>query len=227
MAAFTSGYRGIEEGDTPRFAEPAPPYSPPNAFYHYSQATDQLAYLLTIVAQKPLKQLFKERIADPIGIDPNAFQWNDWGTIHGHLVNGGSGMYKHGLHTSARQMAKIGWLLTNHGTWNGKSLISANYLKDMLSPQCPPTTPPFEPDSWYKNLPGSYGLNIWLNGTTPEQKPLWPDAPKSVAAIQGNMNNICFIIPDWKMTVVRLGTDGRINNSTYTNFFAALREAIN
>jgi hypothetical protein len=94
------------------------------------------------------------------------------------------------------------------------------------TPQSQPTTPPFEKDGWYVRLRGSYGLSIWLNGITPGGKRMWPDAPANVCAIQGSMNNICFGIFEGDMVLVRMGTDGRIDNDRYTEVFAALRESL-
>jgi CubicO group peptidase (beta-lactamase class C family) len=225
MAGFISGYRGAEEGDTLRVFEPGEPYFAPGTHYHYSHATDMLAYLLTRVAGEPLRDLFRRRIAEPIGMDARGWRWTDWGEVDGRIVCGGTGMYGHVMHITARQMARVGWLLVNRGQWNGRTIVSREYIEDMTTVQAPPTTPPFEKDGWYVRLPGSYGLNIWLNGVTPDGKRMWPAAPAGVAAIQGNMNNICFAIPEWDMVVVRMGTDGRINNNRYTEVFAALREA--
>ena len=122
-------------------------------------------------------------------------------------------------------MARLGWLLTNQGQWNGRTIVSRRYVEDMTTAQSLPTTPPWEKDGWYVRLPGSYGLNIWLNGVMRDGQRRWPAAPAGVAAIQGNMNNICFSIPEWDMVLVRMGTDGRINNDRYTEVFAALRDA--
>jgi len=88
------------------------------------------------------------------------------------------------------------------------------------------TVPPFDPEGWYVKLPGSYGVNIWLNGIIPGGRHMWPDAPPRTVAIQGNMNNICFAVPEWRMVIVRLGTDGRIDLDRYTDVFAALGAAL-
>lgn len=226
FANFTSGYRGREEGNTTAHFEPGEPHYPVGQFFQYNQSPDMFANLLTRIAGEPLRDLFKRRIADPIGMNPAAWRWADWGLIDGLTVCGGSGMWEHGMHITARQMARVGWLLTNRGSWDGRQIVSADYVREMTTVQVPNTVPPFDPQSWYVRLPGSYGLNIWLNGVTPDGNRMWPAAPASVSAIQGNMNNICFAIPEWDMVLVRMGTDGRINNNRYTEVFAALRETI-
>ena len=69
-------------------------------------------------------------------------------------------------------------------------------------------------------------MNWWLNGLTPGDKRMWPACPSDASAIQGNMNNICFVIPSWRMVLVRLGTDGRIDLDLYDKVFAELRGAL-
>lgn len=226
LATFTSGYAGRAGGDTPATFEPGVPQYAPGAYFHYSQATDMLAKVLTDIAGEPLRDLFRRRIADPIGMDPAGWRWGDWGAVDGLAVCGGSGSFEHGMHITARQMARVGWLLVNGGNWAGRQVVSRTYIEEMTRVQVAAETPALEPEGWYVRLPGSYGLNIWLNGVTPDGNRMWPAAPAGVSAIQGNMNNICFAIPEWDMTLVRLGTDGRIDNDRYTEVFAALREAI-
>jgi CubicO group peptidase (beta-lactamase class C family) len=226
LANFTSGYTGRESGDTAATFEPGVPDYAPGEYFHYSQATDMLAKVLTDIAGEPLRDLFRRRIADPIGMDPAAWRWGDWGEVDGRVVCGGSGSFERGMHITARQMARVGWLLANGGNWAGRQVVSRATIAEMTRVQVAAETPPFDPEGWYVRLPGSYGVNIWLNGVTPDGNRMWPDAPAGVSAIQGNMNNICFAIPEWDMALVRLGTDGRINNDRYTEVFAALREAI-
>jgi CubicO group peptidase (beta-lactamase class C family) len=227
FANFTSGYRGAADGDTHAYFDPAEPLYEPGAYFHSSQSTDMLACVLTRIAGEPLRDLFRRRVAGSVGLDPDAWWWGDFGAVKGGpAVCGGSGSFDHGMHTSARQMARVGWLLLNRGAWNGRQLLSEAYVGEMTRPQVAPTVPPLDPQAWYVRLPGAYGLNHWVNGVTPDGRRMWPDAPPGVSAIQGNNNNICFIVPEWDLLLVRMGTDGRINNSTYTEVFAALREAL-
>jgi len=230
FAAFTSGYAGRAEEPAEALAhlvfEPAPPLYAPGAFFHYSQSSDQLARILTRIAGEPLRDLFRRRIADPIGLDPDGWSWGDWGDIDGIPVCGGSGSYERGVAITARQMARVGWLIVNDGAWNGRQLLSRRYVREMTSPQVAAAVPPWDPNAWYVRLPGSYGLNTWINGITPDGRRMWPDAPAGVSAIQGNMNNFCFAVPEWRLVLVRMGTDGRITNDRYTEVFALLRSAL-
>jgi len=230
FANFTSGYAGQVEEPSEEVAhlifEPTEPLYEPGTMFHYSQSSDQLANLLTRIAGEPLRDLYRRRIAEPIGMDPAGWSWGDWGEIDRLVVCGGSGSYEKGISITARQMARMGWLLANGGQWNGRRVLSREYVEEMTTPQVANTVPPYDGKAWYLRLPGSYGVNIWLNGLTPDGRRMWPDAPGGLCAIQGNMNNICFAVPEWNMVLVRLGTDGRIDNNRYTEVFAKLRLAI-
>jgi CubicO group peptidase (beta-lactamase class C family) len=209
LATFTSGYDHAPNNPY----QPAKPLYAPGAALHYSRQSDTLAYVLTMIAREPLNELFRRRIAGPIGM---ALEWKDAGPINGFTINGGAGMPESGVHTTAREMARFGWLYCNHGQWKGRQLISRRYIEYAGRPRVAASVPPYEQNGWYKVLPGSYGLNWWVKGA------LWPHAPAGTFAAQGNLNNICFIIPEWNMVIVRLGLDNIVENELYDEMFKIL-----
>lgn len=218
LATFTSGLdlqRGEIEAGDPDFAV--------GTAMHYSSQSDLLALILTKIANEPLKTLFKRRIGDPIGIPDDAFHW---GTIHewnGIELNGGAGMPENGIRTSARAMARFGWLYANGGEWKGTQLISKRYIDYASSVRVPATVPPHDPEDWYADvLPGRYGLNWWVNGEGENGKMLWPKLSQHAFAAQGNKNNICIIVPERKLVLVRLAEDKVIDVSLYDGVFTRL-----
>jgi len=229
FAAFTVGYahRAAAVDGQPAWPfVPAAPLFAPGERYIYGMATDVLAWALTRIAGEGLAELFRRRIARPIGIPDDQWAWGDWGFIDGLRIHGGSGCYAKGLWITARQMARVGWLWANGGRWGDRQILSRAYVDQATRPQSTPDTPPHDGEAWYKRLPGSYGLNLWVNGLTPDGRRQWPAAPPSTSAIQGNNNNICFILPDWNMVLVRLGTDGIISTDLYDGVLEILGEAI-
>lgn len=225
FANFTSGYR--QAGDDPMAPfTPGPPLYPPGTMFHYSQSSDELANILTRIAAEPLRDLFRRRIAEPIGLDPAGWSWGDWGEVDGLTVCGGSGSYEKGISITARELAKVGVLFVGGGNWRGRQLLSRRWVEESTSPQVAVTTPVYDRQAWYQRLPGSYGLNWWVNGPTPQGRLMWPAAPPRTAAIQGNLNNFCFVIPEWQMVLVRMGTDARITNDLYDGFFERMRKAL-
>ena len=60
------------------------------------------------------------------------------------------------------------------------------------------------------------------HGVRADGKRFWPHAPVNTLAAQGNKNNICLIVPDWNMVVVRMGLDKIILMEQYDNVFELL-----
>ncbi|HUT60411.1 MAG TPA: serine hydrolase, partial [Phycisphaerae bacterium] len=198
VRTFASFQAGYERGPHNPL-DAAPPAFKPGEYFRYDWSPDKLAHALTVVAGEPLRELFRRRIADPIGMDPRQWTWGDWGTWDGLPVNGGSGSVPGGVSITARQMARFGHLLLNQGRWDGKQLLSAEYVAEATRPQTPASLPPFDPEGWYVKLPGAYGLLFWVNGVCPTGQRRWPNAPAGVFVVQGNFNNFCFVIPEWNM----------------------------
>lgn len=222
LATFTSGYDADPKN---AFAATKPMYAPGEKM-HYSIQADVLALALTRIAGEPLKDLFMRRVGNPIGIDETQFQWRDFGKHDGLLINGGSGFPESGIHTNAYQMARFGWLYACGGKWNGKQLISTRYIQYATAPRVDSKLPPYEANGWYTVLPGCYGLNWWVNGIEHTGVRKWPSAPASTFAAQGNNNNICIVLPEWEMVLVRLGGDQVIDVDHYDQVLATLHSAM-
>jgi CubicO group peptidase (beta-lactamase class C family) len=114
---------------------------------------NRLSLALLRVAGRPLPELFRERIMDPIGASAD-WEWhgyeNSWVDIGAkkiQSVSGGS-HWGGGVFISSRDQARIGLLMQRDGVWNGKRLLSEGYMRQAVTP-C----------SVYQD----YGLMWWLN----------------------------------------------------------------
>jgi CubicO group peptidase (beta-lactamase class C family) len=236
FATMTSGYRAV--GDEPRggylhgpsptpFAPgPKPLFAPPGSrFAYWDSAMNQFARVLTRIAGEPIEALFKRRVADPIGMDPAQWDWRDFGRIDGLVVNGGSGNADRHVHISARQLARLGQLFLNRGRWKGKQLLRASWVDAATKVHVPASLPWAQPASRIDGR-GVYGLNWWVNGLGANKKRKWPGAPAGTFAASGFNNNQCFVIPAWRMVVVRLGTDGNVPDAVWSAFLSRLGKAI-
>lgn len=237
FATMTSGYRAVgdtADGDythgpsrTP-FAPAAPMFKPGEKYAYWDSAMNEFANVLTQIAEEPLDQLFKRKIADPIGMDSKAWRWGDFGEVEGIKVNGGAGNHGHGIEISARQMARFGHLFLNEGKWNNQQLISRNWVVIATSGRVLADTA----NAWMKsgiNGPGVYGFNWWVNDIDDKGLRQWPGAPFSTYAASGYNNNKLFVIPDWDMVIVRLGLDekdGKIARETWGEFLKKVGESI-
>lgn len=53
---------------------------------------------------------------------------------------------------------------------------------------------------------GIYGFNCWVNGIKPDGKRPWPSAPPRTFLARGFNNNVCFVVLEWDLVLVRIGT---------------------
>jgi CubicO group peptidase (beta-lactamase class C family) len=161
----------------------------PGTFYEYNDARiNRFALSLLRLFKTPLPDVLKTNIMDPIGAS-SAWQWVPYGnsnvTIDGKemwSVSGGT-RWGGGLWINSEDLARFGLLILDRGNWNGKQLVSAQWLRDATTPSA------HGPD---------YGYLWWLN--TKRQQ--WPSAPASSFAALGNGSNTIWIDPDHDIVFV-------------------------
>jgi CubicO group peptidase (beta-lactamase class C family) len=218
FATMTSGYRAIGDeprGDythgpsrTPHLPAPNPLFPPGTEYRYWDSAMNMFAYALTKVAGEPIKELFKREIANRIGMNAEKWDWRDYETLDGNIVNGGAGNNGWGIMISASEFAKFGQLMLQEGSWEGQTLLPKDWVKEATSPQV-------------EKLTGDdvhYGLN-WLTAGA------LPDAPKGTFISSGFNNNRLIVIPAWNLVISRLGLDGSIEIEKWNDFIKILGEA--
>ncbi len=146
-----------------------------------------LSLALTYVWKRPLPEVLKEYVMDPIGAS-QSWHWegydNSWVEIDGrriHAVPGG-GHWGGGMFVSGRDMARLGLLALHGGSWSGKRIISDEWIKLSRTPTGP--------------NPG-YGYMNWFLNTG---RKLAPAAREDSVMFIGNGDNIVFI--DYQHDVV-------------------------
>ncbi len=208
FATMTSGYSGAglsrwkeENADwslTPYTPE-QPHFAPGTHYEYWDEAQMMLGKALTNILQKTMKDYLTGKVTDPIGMG----EWS-WGTeqkTNGVPINNGCTSVR----VTARQLAKMGLLYLNKGNWNGQQLIPKAWCAMATTIQVPATTPVYAGDRAVTRGSGSYGLNWWVN--SPDGLSRMPDAPLGVAYMSGFNHNVCAIIPEWNMVIVRTGND--------------------
>ncbi len=237
FATMTSGYRAMKDeprgtyrhGPSPTPFDPCstPLFAPGAQYAYWDSAMNQFGLVLTRVAGESMKDLFKRRIADPIGMDPAQWNWGDFGQIDGVTINGGSGNGSNHVFISARQMARFGHLFLNRGNWDGRQLISEKWVELATKPHVPASVPLW-PDSGADGR-GVYGFNWWTNSLDADGRRTWPGAPTGTYGASGYNNNDMFVIPEWNMVIVRLGLDQQsrqITRAVYSTFIEKVGQAI-
>jgi CubicO group peptidase (beta-lactamase class C family) len=111
--------------DPVRYALSPPGVAPPGTVWDYSTgSTTILAALLHKAAGQPIDVLARTELFEPLGISD--FEW-------AHLPSGAVSPY--GLRMRPRDLVKLGQLVLNHGTWNGKPVVPADWIATATSPQ--------------------------------------------------------------------------------------------
>ncbi|POR50922.1 serine hydrolase domain-containing protein [Bosea psychrotolerans] len=127
---------------------------PPGSYYEYNDVrVNLLAYCLLQRFRRPLPEVLRERIMDPIGASQD-WRWqgydNAFVEIDERRVQSvpGGGHWGGGLFIGARDHARVGLLVARGGVWGGRELLSPAWIEAMLTPS--PTL-------------ANYGYLWWLN----------------------------------------------------------------
>ena len=125
-----------------------------------------LAYSLLQVWRTPLPAVLKEKIMDPIGAS-TTWRWfgydNSWTNVDGikmQSVSGG-GHSGGGLFISTEDHARFGLLCLNKGIWNGKRLLSEEWLHMATTSSKPNPNYGF---MWWLNQDGDRMSNLSKEG---------------------------------------------------------------
>lgn len=160
----------------------------PGTVYKYNDVrVNVLAYSLLNVFRKPLPQVLKDKIMEPIGAS-STWRWygyeNSWVPIDGlqmQSVSGG-GHSGGGMFINTKDMARFGLLFLNNGVWKGNQLLSSDLIEEAIQPS---------------SVNPNYGYMWWLNNKGPRH---WENIPESVFYAAGFGGN--FIIVDREQNLV-------------------------
>ena len=178
--------RPPKEGDIDDWKE-ATLRTPGTVMEYNDVRVNVLAYSLLQVWRKPLPQVLKKHIMDPIGAS-STWRWfgyeNSWTNIDGikmQSVSGG-GHSGGGIFISAADHARFGLLFLNDGNWNGKQLISKSWIEQATQSS---------------DAEANYGYMWWLNKEGKRSSDKLPKTLFYAAGFGGN-----FIIIDQENDLV-------------------------
>lgn len=151
---------------------------------------------------------FNRRLRNPIGMD------GFWLS-----TNGKNNVY----FSTARSMARFGWLVLQGGTWDQEVVLSdAAYQQEMVQPS--------------QALNPSYGYLWWLNGQSSYMVPgsrevfsgsLIPDAPQDLVAGLGKNDQKLYLVPSQDLVIVRMGEDAGADQAGPSSYDNALWQYLN
>jgi len=166
----------------------------PGSHWDYSDpAMVHLSLAFASVAGQDIGDFIQERIFEPIGIEQAS-----WDVLGGSGFIGPHTNPHVGLHISARELARFGYLTMHGGVWAGEQLIPQWWM-DLATQSS-------------QNLNSDYGYTFWVNSAGTH----WPGLPKDMFALEGSKTNRCYVIPSLDLVVVRVGTGpSRWNESDF------------
>ncbi len=163
--------------------------APGTVFEYNDVRVNLLAYSLLNVWRKPLPQVLKEEIMDPIGAS-TTWRWfgyeNAWVNIDGLKMQSvtGGGHSGAGLFINTEDMARFGLLFENDGNWNGNQLVSKEVIEKAIQPSAPNP---------------NYGYMWWLNKKGSRH---WKDLSEDLFYAAGFGGNFIVIDREKNLVVV-------------------------
>lgn len=155
-------------------------FEPGSVFNYNDTRVNALALATTLVWRKPLPEVLRENIMNPIGAS-NTWVWagykNAWIIVDGKMIQSvsGGGHFGGGMFINAYDMGRFGLLSLRKGNWIGKQILSEDWIRKSMTPT-PANT--------------GYGfMNYYLN----TDKKLYPSAPVTAFAHLGNGTNAIYV----------------------------------
>jgi CubicO group peptidase (beta-lactamase class C family) len=187
------------EGKTPR-DWPNRPLREPGTFYKYNDVrVNVLALAALHVLRRPLPQVLREEVMDPIGAS-STWRWhgydNAWIELDGQKMQSmtGGGHWGGGMFISARDMARFGCLFLRDGKWKDRQIVSPKWIEMARTPGPANRT---------------YGYMNWMLNTDRKR---YPNAPATAVTFEGNGANIIYIDRENDLVVVVRWIQGRAFN---------------
>jgi CubicO group peptidase (beta-lactamase class C family) len=164
--------------------------SPPGTKWAYNNlACNCLSEIVPKASGLELSDFLQKRLYDPLGIK-NVVMDKKAGRTLAYM----------GLNITARDLARIGYLFINKGTWNGKRILSENWIKQATSTS--------------QSLTPGYGFLWWVH-TNNKQTDEEPSDSYEAIGLYGNY--LC-VFPSQDMIVVRLVGTGSGQSSDVDRF---------
>lgn len=162
----------------------------PGTVHEYNDTrVNVLALAALNVWRRPLPEVLRELVMDPIGASPT-WRWygydNSWVVLDGQLIQSvsGGGHWGGGMFISAYDQARFGLLTCRNGRWGARQVVPEAWIRQSREPSRA------EPQYGY--------MNFYLN----TGKRRLPNAPESTFMHLGNGTNAVICDPEHDIVVV-------------------------
>ena len=184
LATMTGGF---DDGRPPTLT-----YRPGTSGIYSNDGANMLAELLTLRFGEDLSAVLKRKIMDPIGAPPEEWAWRA-NSYRAKTIEGlASREFASGLTVTHRTLARIGYLYLRGGEWDGRRLLSREFLREATRPADLPTFVPYYAFFWGTNGRGTF-----------------PEIPRDTYWALGLGDSVVIVCPSLDLVAVRLGTGSR------------------
>jgi CubicO group peptidase (beta-lactamase class C family) len=148
LATMTAGF---DDGRPPNLV-----YRPGTDGYYSNDSSNMLAELLTLRFNEDLAAVLKRKVMDPIGVPPSEWKWRE-NVYRPKTINGlQSREFASGITITHRALARIGYLYLREGDWNGRRVLSREFIRTATRPTDLPSFVPYYAFYWGSNGRGSF-----------------------------------------------------------------------
>jgi CubicO group peptidase (beta-lactamase class C family) len=163
---------------------PARGSHPPGEFWYYNNWDfNALGTIYERLTGERIFESFARRIAGPIGMQ-------DFSAADGWYITEASSVHPaYAMRLSARDLARVGWLVLNQGQWNGRQIVPAAWVTESTRPLSP--------------VPGgrlAYGYLWWM----PPDGTHLSDVLGPAHFALGNGGQVIAVMPSRQLVVVQV-----------------------
>jgi CubicO group peptidase (beta-lactamase class C family) len=180
LATMTAGF---DDGRPPRLV-----YRPGTSGVYSNDGSNMLAELLTLRFKEDLATVFQREVMDRIGVSSAEWTWRENAyrarTIHGLK----SREFASGITITHRALARLGYLYLRAGEWNGRRILSPEFIRTATRPTELPSFVPYYAFYWGTNGRGTF-----------------PDLPNDAYWALGLGDSFVLVCPSLDLVAVRLG----------------------
>jgi CubicO group peptidase (beta-lactamase class C family) len=201
LLAMTSGIRNDGEGlraaeDRIAYGISQPLVSTPGSAFDYNNCgCSAISVIIRAASGREMADFLQERLYGPLGM-----------TGLWHEKPAGKTLPYSGLHITARDAARFGYLFLRRGRWGDRQIIGETWIDQACGSG--------------SEVNPNYGFLWWVN-----PRGAWKDLPRNAYSAQGAHSNNVTVLPSHDLVVVRLVGDAagnERNQGVSVNDYAAL-----
>lgn len=178
----TTSYPGSGDAQVRSFLATEFKHKPGTSFAYDVACSHMLSNIITRVTGISLYEYLKPRLLDPLGITDVVWEMD----VDGRNMGNG------GMHLRTSDLAKLGQFLLQQGEWNGRQLLSKEWMAAMTTPHIFQNPDRSEEEKAKDDSSQGYGYQTWMG------------RHDSYRAI-GGCNQLAMVLPEQDLVIASTG----------------------